>query len=187
MKVRELFSLVKSDFVRLFEFWQKELTILGALKALMMPTMFAIMLYRLYHFLYINNFRFLSWPLWALNITMTGADIHPSCVIGRGLFIGHSNGITLTCRLGDSVTILGNVSIGSGAGDLSKDVGAGPGMPYVKSNAQIGFGATILGAVTVGEFAKVAPCTYLRKSLGDGGLAYGNPAKLVASSDATTF
>ena len=92
MKVTELLSLMKSDIVRLSDFWGKKLTFLGALKMLMMPTMLAIMLYRISHFLYVNNLRFLSWPVWALNITLTGSDIHPSSVIGRGFFLGHSVG-----------------------------------------------------------------------------------------------
>ncbi len=178
MKVRELLSLMKSDVVRLSDFWGKELTFLSGLKMVMMPTMLAIMLYRVSHFFYVNNIRFLCWPLWALNITLTGADIHPSSVIGRGFFLGHSNGNIITGRLGNNVTVFGKVGIGSGVGDLTKDVGAGPGMPYIKDNVQVGVGVMILGPVVVEENVKIAPCTYLYESVPVGATVYGNPAKI---------
>lgn len=178
MKVRELLSLIKSDFVRLADFWGKKLTFLCCLKMVVLPSMIAIILYRISHYFYVNNFRFLSWPIWGLNITLTGTDIHPSSVIGKGFFLGHSVGNIITGRLGDNVTCFAKVGIGSGVGDLSKDVGAGPGMPYIKDNVQIGAGAMILGPVVIEEFVKVAPCTYLYESVPKGATVYGNPSKI---------
>jgi serine O-acetyltransferase len=184
LKVRELLSLIKSDLVRLAELWDKKLTFLGGLKMLMTPAMLAIILYRISHFFYMNNMRFLSWPLWALNITLTGSDINPTTIIGRGFFLGHSVGNIITGRLGNNVMVFGKVGIGGGVGDLTKDVGAGPGMPYIKDNVQIGVGAMILGPIVVEESVKIAPCTYLYESVPKEATVYGNPAKIKVKKSA---
>lgn len=41
-------------------------------------------------------------------------DIHPGAVLGKGLLIDHGTGVVIgeTCRIGDNVSIMQNVTLG---------------------------------------------------------------------------
>ena len=102
-------------------------------------------------------------------------DIHPAARIGRGVFIDHGTGIVIgeTAVIGDDVSMLHGVTLGgTGAerGDRHPKIGRG---------VLLGAGATVLGNIEVGDYAKIASGSVVLKAVPAGCTAAGVPARLV--------
>ena len=87
----------------------------------------------------------------ALARAVTGIEIHPAAVIGKGFFIDHGMGVVIgeTAEIGDDVTMYQGVTLG-GTGFAT-----GKRHPTVQDNVTIGSGAKLLGPITVGHGAKI--------------------------------
>ena len=111
----------------------------------------AIWAHRIAHALYKRNFCFLARIVSQISRFFTGIEIHPGATIGKGLFIDHGMGVVIgeTCEIGDNVTIYQGVTLGGTGKEKGKR------HPTVKDNALISTGAKVLGAITIGENAKV--------------------------------
>ena len=111
----------------------------------------ALWLHRLAHKL--NDLGVPVVPRWVsqFNRFITGIEIHPGAKIGEGLFIDHGAGVVIgeTAEIGNNVTMYQGVTLG-GTGKES-----GKRHPTVGDNVVFGAGAKVLGAVTVGDNAKV--------------------------------
>lgn len=184
MKFSTTLGLIKSDYVRMSEFWDKKLGFLSSIKFTFSPSLFSIILYRFSHYFYTKGLKFLSWPLWALNTTITGADLIPSTIIGRSFFIGHPLGTVIAGRLGNNVTLYGQAAIGGGRGE--KDIGGGPGLPYIKDNVTVGFRASILGSIVIDNGSVIGACSFVTKNVAEGATVIGNPARPLRTSVNTT-
>ena len=109
----------------------------------------AVFWYRISHFLYIHQFKFLAEFITYLVRSNLNIEIHPAAKIGKRLFIDHGTGVVIgaTAVIGDDVTIFHGVTLGGiGRGDSS-----GKRHPTVENNVMIGAGAKILGNITLGE------------------------------------
>ncbi|KJC47614.1 serine acetyltransferase [Bradyrhizobium sp. LTSP857] len=100
-------------------------------------------------------------------------SIHPAAHIGSSVYLDHATGIVIGANvvIGDEVTILQNVSIGRN-GELPTR------SPRIGRGVYIGAGATILGDITVGDFAKIGAGTVVTSDVPGGCTAVGNPARL---------
>ena len=100
-------------------------------------------------------------------------SIHPAAHIGSSVYLDHATGIVIGANvvIGDEVTILQNVSIGR-RGDLPTR------SPRIGRGVYIGAGATILGDIAVGDFAKIGAGTVVTSDVPGGCTAIGNPARL---------
>ena len=100
-------------------------------------------------------------------------SIHPAAQIGSSVYLDHATGIVIGANvmIGDEVTILQNVSIGR-RGELPTR------SPCIGRGVYIGAGATILGDITVGDFAKIGAGTVVTSDVPSGCTAVGNPARL---------
>jgi len=78
---------------------------------------------------------------------VTGIEIHPGAVIGRGLFIDHGMGVVVgeTAIIGDNVTLFQGVTLGGTGKETGKR------HPTIGNNVVIGAGAKVLGNITVGD------------------------------------
>ena|SRR5947209_5064244 len=107
-------------------------------------------------------------------------SIHPSVTIGSALFIDHGTGITI----GEGVVIGDDVSMLQEA-TISKLPELPAGAPRIGRGVLISAGATILGNVDVGDFAKIGAGSLVLASVPSGYTAVGVPARLVGrASDA---
>lgn len=100
---------------------------------------------------FLRKFRIHSF-LYRLNQFLCGVDIDPGARIGRRFCMPHPAGIVIggTAEIGDDVVIMQHVTVGS------RRLGeAGRRHAKIASRVFIGPGATILGAVTIGEAAEI--------------------------------
>jgi serine O-acetyltransferase len=112
----------------------------------------------------------------------TGIEIHPGAHIGRGFFIDHGMGVVIgeTTEIGDYVTLYQGVTLG-GTGKQG-----GKRHPTLGNNIVVGVGASVLGAITVGEGARIGGGAVVVKDVPAYSTAIGVPARIVAARDPQT-
>lgn len=117
----------------------------------------AILIYRLNHWLWVKNFRFIARLLSQFTRFLTGVEIHPGAKIGKGFFIDHGMGVVIgeTTEIGDNVTLYHDVTLG-GTTVFNKN---GKVMtkrhPTIGNNVIIGSGAQVLGPIKIGNNVKI--------------------------------
>jgi len=117
------------------------------------PGLYATMVQRLAHELYIRQVPFLPRIFTEYAHAKTGIDIHPGAEIGASFFIDHGTGVVIgeTTTIGKGVRLYQGVTLG--ALSLPKDAGARlrgkKRHPTLEDGVTVYAGATILGGGTV--------------------------------------
>lgn len=134
------------------------------------PGIKAIIIQRLAHILYVQKVPLIPRMMTEYAHMLTGIDIHPGAVMGRGIFIDHGTGVVIgeTAVLGDNVRIYQGVTLG--AGNFPKDA---CGMlikglkrhPTIGSNVTIYSGASVLGDITIGDNSVIGGNVWLTESM----------------------
>jgi len=150
----------------------------GALKALeivLYASFWAMLLHRLAHPLHRLGLPFVPRLLSQVARFLTGIEIHPGAVIGRGLFIDHGMGVVIgeTAIVGEDVLLYHGVTLGG--------VDSRPGRrhPRLGNGVMVGAGAKVLGPVTVGDGARIGAQAVVLASVPPGRTAVGAPARIV--------
>ena len=140
------------------------------------PGLHAIVMHRWAHACWTHNFKWAGRFLAYLARIVTGIEIHPGATIGRRVFIDHGFGVVIgeTAEIGDDCTIYQGVTLGG----TSLHSGTKR-HPTLERGVIIGAGAQVLGAFTVGEYAKVGSNAVVIKPVPAGATAVGNPAHIV--------
>jgi serine O-acetyltransferase len=135
----------------------------------------AIWSHRIAHALHKRKFCFLARIVSQISRFFTGIEIHPGATIGKGLFIDHGMGVVIgeTCEIGDNVTIYQGVTLGGTGKEKGKR------HPTVKDNALISTGAKVLGAITIGENAKVGGGSVVLQDVPANSTVVGIPGRIV--------
>jgi serine O-acetyltransferase len=143
------------------------------------PGLHAIALHRLAHRLWGKGLHLPARLLSHLGRAVTGIEIHPAARIGEGVFIDHGMGVVIgeTASVGDNVTMYQGVTLGGTGKERGKR------HPTVADHAVIGVGASILGAVTVGEGARVGAGSVVLEDVPPHTTAVGVPARAVSWRD----
>jgi serine O-acetyltransferase len=107
-----------------------------------------------------------------------GFDISPTTCIGPGLLIGHFGGVVISPHavLGANVNIAQGVTIG--ATSRGKHVGA----PTLEDRVWVGAHAIIVGKITIGREALIAPGAYVNFDVPAQAVVLGNPGQVVSMS-----
>jgi serine O-acetyltransferase len=107
-----------------------------------------------------------------------GFDISPATCIGPGLYIGHFGGVVISpyAVLGANINIAHGVTIG--ATSRGKRLGA----PTLEDRVWVGAHAIIVGKVTIGRNALIAPGAYVNFDVPSEAVVLGNPGKVVSMS-----
>ena len=120
------------------------------------PGVKAITIQRIAHCLYEKKVPMIPRMMGEYAHRITGIDIHPGAVLGRGLFIDHGTGVVIgeTACIGANVKIYQGVTLG--ALSFPKDacgmiIKGAKRHPTIEDNVTIYAGATVLGAVTIGK------------------------------------
>ena len=151
-----------------------------AAKGYLQPFLFfkgfqALQTHRIAHWLWSEGRETMAFLLQSRMSELFQLDIHPAARIGSGVFIDHGTGIVIgeTATVGDEVSLLHGVTLGgTGAqrGDRHPKIGRG---------VLIGAGAKVLGAIEVGDYAKIASGSVVLRPVPAGCTAAGVPARLV--------
>jgi len=133
------------------------------------PGVRAITIQRIAHCLYVKNVPMIPRMIGEYAHRITGIDIHPGAVLGKGIFIDHGTGVVIgeTAEIGSGVKIYQGVTLGalSFPKDSSGVIIKGKKRhPTIKDNVTIYAGATVLGAVTIGEDSVIGGNVWITKS-----------------------
>jgi serine O-acetyltransferase len=148
------------------------------------PGLHALLLYRLAHFLHVRRLPLLPRVISHFARFITGIEIHPGAKIGKGFFIDHGMGVVIgeTAEVGDDVTLYQGVTLGGTGKERGKR------HPTLGDDVIVGVGAKILGAITVGDGARIGGGAVVLRDVPPHSTAVGVPAKVVSfrQPDGTT-
>lgn len=135
----------------------------------------AVIYYRIAHWFFKHNFKFIARFISQTAKFFTGIEIHPGATIGRGLFIDHGTGVVIgeTTQIGDNCTIYQGVTLGG----TGKDVGKRH--PTLGNNVMVGAGAKVLGPFKVGDNSKIAANAVVLSEVEPNSTCVGVPARVV--------
>ena len=127
--------------------------------------------------------------IWQYSVVLKGAKIGKNCNINCHCFV--ENDVVL----GDNVTIKSGVYLWDGV-SIEDNVFVGPNVTFtndarprskkypknfdrttLKKGCSIGAAATIIGGITIGEYAMIGAGSVLTKNVPNNALWYGNPAR----------
>ena len=106
----------------------------------------------------------------------TGIEIHPGAEIGRRFFIDHGMGVVIgeTTVVGDDVLMYHQVTLGGRARGRFKR------HPTIGDRVLLGAGAKIIGAIHVGDDAKIGANALVVKDVSPKGVVVGIPSEASA-------
>jgi len=168
-----LFKTLKEDIQTVFA---KDPAARGVLEVIFCyPGLHALWSYRLAHFLWRYKLRFLARFASHVSRFLTGIEIHPGAKIGRRFFIDHGAGVVIgeTTEVGDDVLMYQGVVLGGTT--LKKEKRH----PTIGNNVVMGAGAVALGAITIGEGARIGSGSVVVKSVPPGATVVGIPGRVV--------
>ena len=139
------------------------------------PGLHALWFHRLAHFFWRHKVRLLARILSQITRFLTGIEIHPGARIGRRFFIDHGAGLVIgeTSEIGDDVLLYQGVVLGGTTSEKKKR------HPTVGNNVVIGAGAVALGAITIGDGARIGSGSVVIKSVPPGVTVVGIPGRAV--------
>lgn len=139
------------------------------------PGLHALWLHRVAHFLWRHRLRLAGRLLSQLSRFWTGIEIHPGAAIGRRFFIDHGMGVVIgeTSEIGDDVLLYQGVVLGGTTHEKRKR------HPTLGNNVVVGAGATLLGAITIGDGARVGAGSVVVQSVPPGATVVGIPGRAV--------
>lgn len=135
----------------------------------------AVLIYRLAHKLYVNQYKVAARVLSQIGRLLTGIEIHPGAKIGKRLFIDHGAGVVIgeTTVIGDDCLLYQGATLG-GTGKQK-----GKRHPTLGNNVMVGAGARVLGPFEVGDNAKIAANAVVLETVPANATAVGVPARVV--------
>ncbi len=143
------------------------------------PGLHAVLFYRVTNRLWRGNHFTTARILSHIGRFLTGIEIHPGATIGRRFFIDHGMGVVIgeTSIVGDDVTLYQGVTLGGTGKERGKR------HPTLGNDIIVGVGAKVLGAITIGDGARIGGGSVVLKDVPPHTTAVGVPARAVAWTD----
>ena len=141
------------------------------------PGLHAIWLHRIAHSFYQRRWYTTARLISHFNRGFTGIEIHPGAKIGRRLFIDHGMGVVIgeTTEIGEDCLIYKGVVLGGTTLEKKKR------HPTLGNRVIIGSNSTVLGAITIGDGARIGSGSVVVKPVPAGATVVGVPARIVES------
>ncbi|MDR1940919.1 MAG: serine O-acetyltransferase [Endomicrobium sp.] len=138
------------------------------------PGLHAVAIHRFSHWLWERKLYFFARFLSHVSRFLTGIEIHPGAKLGRRVFIDHGMGVVIgeTSEVGDDVLIYKGVLLGGTS--LKKEKRH----PTIGNNVVLGSNAIILGAIKVGDNARVGAASVVTHDVPANATAVGVPARI---------
>jgi len=139
------------------------------------PGLHALWAHRLAHFLWQRKLRLLARIISHVNRFFTGVEIHPGASLGRRFFIDHGAGVVIgeTSEIGDDVLLYQGVVLAGTTAEKKKR------HPTLGNNVEMGSGSIALGAITIGDGARIGAGSVVIKSVPPGATVVGIPGRAV--------
>lgn len=144
------------------------------------PGLHAVVFHGLSSFLWRHRLRTAGrWVSYVARF-LTGIEIHPAARLGRRLIIDHGMGVVIgeTAEIGDDVYIYHQVTLGGTSIEAVKR------HPTVGNNVIIGAGAKVLGAIEIGDGARIGANAVVIATVPAGTTVVGIPARPVDHTQA---
>lgn len=140
------------------------------------PGVQAVFWYRIAHYIYNHNFKFIAELIMFIVRCCLNIEIHPAAQIGKRLFIDHGTGVVIgaTSIIGDDVTIYHGVTLGGvGRGSVTNKR-----HPTVEDQVTIGAGAKVLGNITLGKGCIIGANAVVLKDVPSNKTSVGVPSRI---------
>lgn len=143
------------------------------------PGLHAVLLHRVAHWLHGRQVAFIPRLISHIGRFLTGIEIHPGAVIGRGVFIDHGMGVVIgeTAIVGDYTLIYQGAVLG-GTGKES-----GKRHPTLGKNVVVGAGAKVLGNIQIGDKARIGAGSVVLRDVPSGCTVVGVPGRNICRSN----
>jgi serine O-acetyltransferase len=140
------------------------------------PGFHALVAYRINNRIWRSGLPHLARWLSHVSRFLTGIEIHPGATIGQRVFIDHGMGVVIgeTAEVGDGCTIYQGVTLGGTSLARTKR------HPTLGKNVTVGANACVLGAITIGEGARVGSGSVVVRDVPANATVVGIPAHVVA-------
>lgn len=142
------------------------------------PGLHAVWTHRLAHALWRAGARTQARLVSHIGRFWTGVEIHPGARLGRRVFIDHGMGVVIgeTAVVGDDCLIYKGVVLGGTSLEPTKR------HPTLGRRVVVGSNACILGAVVVGDRAKIGSGSVVVRDVPNAATAVGVPGRIVATT-----
>ena len=131
------------------------------------PGFKAIAIYRISHTLYELGYKIQARFISETAHSMTGIDIHPAANISHPFFIDHGTGIVIgqTSSIGKRVKLYQCVTLGAISLSNAKELRGVVRHPQVGNNVTIYAGASLLGAIKIGDNVTIGSNVFLTEDV----------------------
>ncbi len=168
-----MISQIRSDLQAVFE---RDPAVNNILEVLLSYSgLHAVIAHRFIHKLYSWGLRTVPRFLSQIVRFLTGGEIHPGAEIGQGFFIDHGMGVVIgeTAEIGDDVTLYQGVTLGGTGKEKGKR------HPTIRDGVLVGCGAIVLGAIEIGENAKIGAGSVVLDSVPENSTVVGVPGRVI--------
>jgi serine O-acetyltransferase len=133
----------------------------------------ALQAWRVSHRLWGQHRNDLALLLQSLSSDQLSVSIHPTASIGTQVFLDHATGIIIGAHavIGDEVTILQDVTVGRKQSEPDR-------APKIGRGVLLSAGSSVIGDVSVGDFAKIGAGALVEHDVPAGCTVVGVPARL---------
>lgn len=109
---------------------------------------------------------------------LTGIEIHPGAVIGRGFFVDHGMGVVIgeTAIIGDYALIYQGVTLGGTGKECGKR------HPTLGDNVVVGAGAKVLGNIQIGNNVRIGAGSVVLRNVPSDCTVVGVPGRIIYRS-----
>ena len=176
-QLREIRGVLKEDL----EFFMDSDPAASSIDEIKMayPGFKAIAIYRISHILYKLGYKVQARYLSELGHSSTGIDIHPGATIDYPFFIDHGTGIVIgqTSTIGKRVKLYQCVTLGAVSLSDAKKLRGVIRHPQVGNDVTIYAGASLLGAINIGNNVTIGSNVFLTEDVQDNTrVVIGKPA-----------
>jgi serine O-acetyltransferase len=104
-----------------------------------------------------------------------GIELPHTVVLGRRVIIGHQNGIVVHpfATIGDDCVLRQNVTIGALNKERAEEA------PVIGRRVELGAGATIVGAIIIGDGSRIGPHAVVMTDVPPGSTVFVNPPRMI--------
>ncbi|MBW4616564.1 MAG: serine O-acetyltransferase [Desmonostoc vinosum HA7617-LM4] len=146
------------------------------------PGLQALVFHRIAHRL--NKIRIPFIPRFISQISrfLTGIEIHPGAIIGKGVFIDHGMGVVIgeTAIVGDYALIYQGVTLG-GTGKES-----GKRHPTLGTHVVVGAGAKVLGNILIGDRVRIGAGSVVLRDVPSNTTVVGIPGRVIRQNNSSS-